>query len=834
MTKRTGGTALKVALAGMKWQFTAGAILVGIGIQASPAQVPVDADEFTARAIARTATLDLRAVSAPTTEDFQITSDLLELATRFAPRDREITRQWLEAAWSAGDRTTALEATRRLITIDPTDQVATLRLVAARIGELQTAEERQAAYARFLGPEGSSLAPTIRSRLALDAALLARERGDHDAFARFLSQATSLDATHKEAAALAATYFASISNDPVGKLELLVNLLYADPLDPNVHLAVAYELASQHSFEAARRFHLIAENLFLASLGELSHDLFLGRLYLVWQVEGASALVAALDRRIEEVRLQEIASFRQRGAIATQEDLERVTLSVPFELMRLMAASAAEDAESIADAAHDLAQVVASEMQRIEAENPHEGEVAVAQISYALDLTIARLFCNVSTESAIKDTRRFMQELPEAMRNSPTMQLALGLTEFREGNLDEARRIITPIANLAAFGGMALALIELKAGNTAEGTHLLEQISGAAPLTLPGAWARSQLAKLDPSKVGPREAAPAMERIVRAIPVSVDDMAVNPWSFVSMVVTATNESPAALERAPLRVTLRNLSDMPLGTGPNRPISTRLLFSPRAAVGNEPLIGGSPEVVDLDTRFRLMPRESVEVLVSPELWWFGTLLETAIKHQTTLRWRVLQGFRISPRGVYIPGASAVTAESPKVRRAALPEANLPIETMVERMRSDPEEELIPIIAAVRATIAGPSVGTLQPATAQEALLLARTAAERYATLSPRMRLMMVALLPHARMIPPIQALDDVILQERDPMVARMVLITRPTDSSHPIFEWALSSGDPVLARLATLQMQRLDSGRQCYARIRDLTGEHEGPLPGAGQ
>ena len=834
MTIRTGGTALKGALSGVRDRIACVAILVVTAIHSTYGQSRVDADEFTARAVARTAMLDLRAVTAPTAEDFQITAALLGIGAVYAPNDREIIRLWLEAAWSGGDRITALDATRRLITIDPTDQVATLRLLAARIGELQTAEERQAAYARLLGPEGAAFAPPVRSRLALDAALLARERGDHDAFVKFLSQATSLDATHKEAAALAATYFASISDDPVGKLELLVNLLYADPLDPNVHLAVAFELASQHSFVAARRFHTIAENLFLASLGELSHDLFLGRLYLVWQVDGAAALVKALDRRIEEARLQEVAMFREKGLVATQEDLERVTLSVPFELMRLMAASAADDAESVLDAAHDLAQVVASEMQRIEAENPHEGEVAAAHISYSMDLTIARLFCNVATESAINDTLRFMRELPDALRRSPTVQMAHGLAEFRAGNLDEARRIIAPITNLAAFGGMAMALIELESGNQSEGIKILEGISGTSPLTLPGAWSRSMLAKLDPTKIGPRPAAPAMERIVRSIPITVDEMAVNPWSFVSMVVTATNDSPSALERAPLRITLRNASDMPLGTGPNRPISTRLLFSPRAEVGIEPLIGGSPEVVDMDTRFRLMPRESVEMLVSPELWWFGTLLETAIKHQTTLRWRVLQGFRISPRGVYIPGASAVTAESPKVRRAALPEASLPVETLAARMRNDPESELPTIIAAIRAVMAGPRIGDLLPVTSEHAQVLSSAMADRYPSLTPRTRLMMVALLPHARMIPPIQVLDDVMLQEREPAVARMVLITRPVSSTHPIFAWATESGDPALVRIATLQQQRLDSGRQCYARIRDLTGEHEGPLPGAGQ
>ena len=54
--------------------------------------------------------------------------------------------------------------------LDPSDTVAQLRLISARIGQFQTAEERLAAYERFTGPEGKGLDPAIRSRLALDAA----------------------------------------------------------------------------------------------------------------------------------------------------------------------------------------------------------------------------------------------------------------------------------------------------------------------------------------------------------------------------------------------------------------------------------------------------------------------------------------------------------------------------------------------------------------------------------------------------------------------------------------------------------------------------------------
>lgn len=793
---------------------------------------PPDPDEYLARSISRVATLDVRAVSSPTMDDFQVASDLLESAMSFAPHDREIARQWLEAAWSAGDRATALDVTRRLITIDPRDEIAALRLIAARIGELQTAEERQAAYARLLGQEGEAISPSIRSRLALDAALLAREQGDMDGFVRWLGVSTRLDGTNKEAAALAATYFSSVSNNAMGNLEMLVNLLYADPLDPNVHLSMALAMASQHAFGAAQRFHTNAENLFIGALGYVGQELYLGRLYLLWQSQGAEAVLQAMEQRLEEVRAEEVATIRRQGRIATPEEVEMVTLSVPFELIRVMSAHAARDEESLNQAMEAFALVVRSEMERVAAESTDEAFVEAEQRRLLLDLVMARLVCERNVPEAIEHLGLLVSAWPKDRPMTPAMTMAAGLAAMREGNFEQARELLGPIAQRTEWGAMAYGLLELEAGRTAEAVNLFQQVSIAAPLTLPGCWSRSSLAWIDPSLLARGPYADDMERLVSYIPASVDAMAVNPWEFMSLTVEATRDEVDALERAPLRIVLRNISDMPLGAGANRPLSTRLLFSPRAELGPEPLIGGAPEVVEIDTRFRLNPRESLEMNVSPELWWFGAVLETAAKHPTALRWRVLQGFRISPRGIYVQGPSSVTAQAPKIRRRTLPEAALSADELADRLRETPEQDLIAIVAAARAIVTGPRPKGEPRATNPEVETIAAAAAARYPMLAPKARMLMVAVMPHARMAPMMRVLDEAMLAERDPSIARLVIVTRPVDTRHEIFSWATASDDPALSRVAKIQMRRLASGQQCYARIRDLVGQQEGPLPGA--
>src|SRR5262249_36532640 len=155
-----------------------------------------------------------------------------------------------------------------------------LRLISGKIGRLQTAEQRLTLYTRLLGPDGEALSPAIRSRLALDDALLLREQGDIDGFVDRLALAIRLDPTHKEAAALAAQYYSDQVSDPVGKFQLLIDLLYADPLDPNVHESIARLLAQEGAWAQAKRFHDNGINLLSGPQGQLTDQLYIERQFL--------------------------------------------------------------------------------------------------------------------------------------------------------------------------------------------------------------------------------------------------------------------------------------------------------------------------------------------------------------------------------------------------------------------------------------------------------------------------------------------------------------------------------------------------------------------------
>jgi hypothetical protein len=124
----------------------------------------------------RAVLVDLRLGDAPTPDDYELAARLFAIVAELAPADAELAR--LETAARSGRATRACssDATARVVSLDPRDTVAQLRLITARIGKKQTVEERLALYERLTGPRGAALDPTIRSRLALDAALITAKR----------------------------------------------------------------------------------------------------------------------------------------------------------------------------------------------------------------------------------------------------------------------------------------------------------------------------------------------------------------------------------------------------------------------------------------------------------------------------------------------------------------------------------------------------------------------------------------------------------------------------------------------------------------------------------
>lgn len=167
-----------------------------------------------------------------------------------------------------------------------------------------------------------------------------RDNGDIDGFAERLKQSLELDPTHIDAALVAQTYYSSLIDDPVGKLDLLINLLLADPLNPAVRYMLANQLTAVGSFDAA--IDAINKGMALSqTFGQaVTTDVLVHGQVMEWQVNGARSLVTFSNSRLASIRQQQLALL----AVEEQTiDAKYITLTPEEEILRAVAARVAGD-----------------------------------------------------------------------------------------------------------------------------------------------------------------------------------------------------------------------------------------------------------------------------------------------------------------------------------------------------------------------------------------------------------------------------------------------------------------------------------------------------------
>jgi len=789
--------------------------------------IPVDpsmrisrTERAAAQAIARLALIDLRLRPAPTPDDYLVTALALRLAERVDPTEPAYTRHRLHAAYAAGDNEEVLDATRRLLRFDPSDTVAQLRLVSAQVSGMQTVEARLAAYDRLLGSGGRALAAEVRSRLALDAALLARETGDEAGFVRRLGEATALDPTNKEAASLAYTYFAERVDDPRGRVDLLMNLLIADPLDPNIHMWLANELAIAGAYRGARSFHESGSALLVASRSPVSQDqLDLQRLGYVWLTDGPQRVAEELHTRVAVARsrARTLRDSAEKGDFRLPEDYvppEQLRLSLSYEWVRLFAADAAGDGEIRAAAARDFMETIADELNRMGDESRWPREATQAQMARVF---ITRLFEIMrllaifgGDESIFNSVRGTLAAFLE--RDPQGLELLEAWTDLYKGEHESALHRFTTGPGRGTVASLVASAIALeRLGRMDEAGAMFLDAARADPAGQFGPWAISRARELGHD--GPLTPdAPALEAIAQRTPSWVRTIARNPQQFFQLEIAPTASSALPTDPLEVRVRLRNLAPVAMGLGPGRALSSRFALTPRVEVQLlEAFNSVETEVFELDRRLALQPRESIELVLRPDLGYTGWLLDSFAHETVRLRWQGTLDFRSGQRMLFEPGFAGAVRTSDAVVRRPLIEARLTPTELIEQFATAPQGTLRPLVTAASAMLFTHAAGhtDLSPSQRED---LVRAVFERYVQAEDATRLLIIAMMPHGRQVEAAVAIDRVVAEgEPNPIILAVGLLGRARSHENPGLQRAIDSDDPVVSELARLLRARLEAG-----------------------
>lgn len=586
--------------------------------QATP-DAPLDAttQRMIGRIFARQARDRLRSAFSPTPEDYRITAHCLRLAQQAVGDDNELLRQEIESWSAAGAASRSLEATRELIRRDPADTVAQLRYITAQIDKLQTVDDRLAAAQRFLGPDGRKLDPSVRSRIALDASLLARESGEEEQFLDLLQMATTLDVTNKQAATLFATYYFDRLDDPQDRVDLLINVVLADPLDISALENLARELVRLGAFAGAMRIYDRMRDILLTNENDLSTEQLTEYLICKWNTSGHAPMLdilADLDRS----RLTPYLNSRirqRRDDIDPGPFLEPIH---PLELeeVRLCAlvglgprAEAAaflkrpEEAEALfvrptdAPTVPKATLIALARCQRsIEvARAGIEGEEFRERIKRAgrdpnrlyAEINLHALWTRLLVGCEVDQAERELDDLERGLIGIEIEPQAIsryrGWIAGLRGDAETARTLLEPLIAHDDQALWALAVTEERAGFPLIAAEHFAQIADRRPHSALGTAARTRAGDLYGRPIPRAQIAEKLDAAALRVAPWFERMTAEPRTFMELEVRLTSHVVSPLEYPELIVTLRNVSPTTLGVGPNAPISSRVLLAPRLMI-----------------------------------------------------------------------------------------------------------------------------------------------------------------------------------------------------------------------------------------------------------
>ena len=780
--------------------------------------------------LARVALARLRSTPNPTREHFRAAALALRIIRRLEPTDAELLRLEIEAWSTAGDDKEALDATRELLRIDPGDQVAQLRVVIAGLDRLQDVDARLEAYERILGPRGKAIDPSVRSRMALDASLLARDNGDEKAYLDYLMQAMTLDPTNKGAAALFGSYVLGKTDDPKKRVEVLCNIILSDPLDAGTFENLALELLSHGAYVGALRAYQLGTQIAVAAGWSMTPERVFDLALCDWRVRGPIAALGRINRVLQDSMIaQEQARARAEAEGLPVPPVRPQYLPPELDLMRLAIAVSQRSEEGIKTILDSYLTAGDLQMQQIAGITADTPEMA-QRIKVTLEaLKLQRLWAMLFSRQRADQAQQLFDEIlaentrvtdaeaaadsgddgsspgEEGATSRPPLQPEV-IQRFRgwlamiNGHDRDAELLLEPLVETDVNARWAMAVLREQQGNTREAMLHFAKVAQDNPRSALSTAAWYRLVALNESVVAPSSVAQELDDYAFNFAPWLNTLASDPASFMSLRVRHVDPVIDSLGVVRVAVTVRNVSRWPLAVGAGRPIPKRLLLAPRLRLkGKDATVLIDPSVALIQNRLRLEPAEEVTVVVTPTLGGLGAMLDFTPGAIASIRWQGVQGFKGGGEAGYQAGSMTVTTLSDVLVRESLDDS-VGTDVLVSRIGSLGGAELLrTIMVARRALVEGLHDGTdLETARTLMAAIL-----DRWPSMAPLEQAIVLGWLGESGV-----GVDDEFsaplrasIPDPSTYPALALLLGFVTDPEDPLLQSLIAGNDDDLSRLA---------------------------------
>ena len=523
-------------------------------------------------------------------ETLRQSSALLEAAMRLNPSEVRYPRLAAEAALQVHDTDAAINAYKAIKTINPDDQFALIRLIDLYVSRMDTADQRLDYLTKLVASEG--IFAEVRSHAAYLAATIQVEKAQREAASKLLDEALRLMPLNPEA--LQKKWeIASAGLEPKARVELLLNMLKANPAQPGVMADLSAELANLGLSDLSLKWYGNALELGSAvgrGIGPADVTRYIAQLIINDQTAAAEPII---DRMLQTAPGNVDAGFlavlvQRRGGSADKLEKAKTdalnALSVyGSDLHKQLAGPDASDAttQSIAAATQaSSAQPVDVMADLRQLQDKDDPQLRAGYASLLADLAWLEIYFNGKSTEAETYLTPLRGLVPQ---DSPILARLEGWQFLNAGKIDEAKSKLLAASEhddpLAKLG-----ILQIAAQDPANKQEVKQQalkLFQEHPSGLVGAILADALRdklELKPGQgIPPADAHQDIRKLVEDFPRAWLDFIGKPGSLYLLKADPLKVAHAYGEAVLAQVSIKNVSPYEITIGPNGALRQDLWF-----------------------------------------------------------------------------------------------------------------------------------------------------------------------------------------------------------------------------------------------------------------
>ncbi len=564
---------------------------------------------------------------------------LITEASKLSPNDEDVWRSLIEVSQMADRPELRSHAIKQLLRIAPKETSTQLSRLRDAVAKTNTVDERMRVYEQLLADgRSSTLDSRVAARLAFDAALLQRQLGDTEQFARWLAESVALDPSYPEAMSLAAGFFGDESADVHRRAELLASTVLSNIRDTTTQVALAEFLLAYGDYKDARAMYEVVLGTDVNKVEDISDGLLADIVLSQWaDGDSIAALDTLLSRQIYVDKIFRLQTKSQQPRL-TPLQLSRIHAPLLPKLATVRAVIYASQGDaSKADIAYDDA---ADSFEAIIKIYQTQGEAAVNQVvNFLLQAAWVSVWIGEDAEAARSIVDYIEERATIGVREKNRLE---GWIALLNGDLDMAVSYLSEFEDdTAARAG--LAKVHLLRGNDQAAAKEYLSIARQQSGTLLGVWSRNQLQKIVGTEFSIRPEVEKLQELMVGVFQTLNNYIRDPRPAIDIRVHPVKEVFDPYEPMNIRIELTNNTSVPLTVSKAGPIQPLLLVEAFLEIPGTTINQTPPIIMPIDREISIGPRKSLIFDTNLRQQWIGGLFNEFPLRGATVRLRTTINF-----------------------------------------------------------------------------------------------------------------------------------------------------------------------------------------------